>query len=292
MRTTAGGAAGRYDRAFDGALHGALAVHRRGSWPSAPYRWAELAAHPPLRLELLARNHPGVDDRWLAAHLVEEVERRLAGDAGVAQARELADLAVRLAAVDDAADPGADHAPETNTPKDHDLAARAWRARADAQRLAGELAAAEASLLRARHHLERGGGAPLEDGLYHESRGRLLAARGRRGPAVLALRRAARLMRSVGERRAEGRVRLVAGLLLARDPAPRRWEALVELTEGLRRMDGDGTPPELARLARRRLARLNREMPCVPLLPAAPPTGRAATRSSAPFPAAGSPPAR
>lgn len=291
MRGTAGGAAGRYDRAFDRALHGALAVHRRSSPPAAPYRRAELAAHPPPRLELLARNHPGVDDRWLAARLVEEVERRLAGGTGAAEARELADLAVRLAAVDDAADPWADDAPETRDPEDQHLAARAWRARADVQRRAGALAAAEASLCRARHHLERGGGEPLEDGLYHEARGRLLAARGHRGPAVLALRRAARLMRGVGERRAEGRVRLAAGLLLAQGPAPRRWEALVELTEGLRRLDGGGAP-QLARLARRCLARLNREMPWVPLLPAAPPAGRAATRSSAPRPAAGSPPAR
>lgn len=268
---------GRYDTAFDRALRRVLEVGRLRRQATGD-RWSRLAGQPPARLELLARNLPAVDGHRLAARLLAELEQQPTGGTP-AEARELAALAVRLAG---------DH---VCGDADDDLAARAWRARADAQRRAGELAAAETSLRRARRHLDLCDGAPREEGLFHEARGRLLAARGHLHPAVLALRRAARLLRSVGERRSEARARVLAGLLLARHPVPRRCQAQVELHEGLRHLDEDAEPV-LAGAARRCLAALNRATPSLPPPAAARRSGRAASRSSAARPAAGSPPAR
>lgn len=255
--------AGIYEEAFRRAVAGVVAEQLRISDERAAAARAatRLLRHEPRRRELLLRNHPGFGGWWLAATLADEAERRTRGAerpgprAGGGTAVELATLATEVAAaLDD----------EPAAALIEDVTARSWRTLADAQRAAGDLDAAADSLARARRHLRRGTGEPLERAALLESSGLLLAARGRRRARTL-LAAAAAVYARLEEPHLEGRARIALGLL---EGEPRL--AAVQLRRGLERV-ASGAEPELAARGRRRLAELRLEpMPLTrpPLHPA------------------------
>ncbi len=243
--------AGIYERAFQRALQGAVALQRQVENQRAAARRAAgaLLHRAPEHRGLLLRNHPAYGGWWLAALLADEAETR--HGAGGEPDVGLATLATEAAS---ALDGGAPEAALVA-----DVTARSWRVLADAQRGAGDLAAAAESLARARSHLRRGTREPLERAALLESSGLLLAARGRRR-ARACLAAAAKLYARLEERHLEGRSRLSLGLLDGlSDDEPR--QAAAELRRGLDRLDA-GAEPDLAARARRRLAELRaRPMP-------------------------------
>ena len=239
-----------YDDAFRRAIAGAVAAQPRieGQRAAAGRAAAHLLHHEPRRRDLLLRNHPGFGGWWLAALLADEAElcnrargRHATPATAGGSAVELATLATEVAArLDD----------EPAAALVEDVTARSWRALADAQRAAGDLEAAADSLARARRHLRRGTGEPLERAALLESTGLLLAARGRhRARTLLAV--AAAVYARLAEVHLEGRARLALGLL---EEEPR--EAAVELRRGLECLESDAEP-ELAARGRRRLAELS-----------------------------------
>jgi len=260
---------GLYDDAFRRAIAGAVAAQPRieGQRAAAGRAAASLLHHEPRRRDLLLRNHPGFGGWWLAALLADEAEQcnRARGRSATpatagGSAVELATLATEVAGRLDG-EPAA---------LIEDVTARSWRALADARRAGGDLEAAADALARARRHLRRGTGEPLERAALLESTGLLLAARGRhRARTLLAL--AAAVYARLEEVHLEGRVRLALGLL---EEEPRR--AAMELRRGLDRLESDAEP-ELAARGRRRLAEL---LPC--RLPPSPPPVHPALRPALP----------
>ncbi len=174
---------------------------------------------------MLLHNHPrygttGYGGWRLASVLVDEVEGGSWGTPGQAQGETLAER-IRLAELAAGLVPEASSdADDADGPLAADTAARVWRVLGDLQRRGGDLDAAGRSLARARRHLRRGSGDPLERAALLEASGRLLSARGRpRARACLA--GAAKLYTQLAETDGEARCRVSLALhVLGSGPRP------------------------------------------------------------------------
>lgn len=266
----------RYAAAFARARDQALGHHRKIAAARAAAQAAarQLLAEPAERREMLLHNHPRFGAThcggWrLASVLVDEVEGGSWGTPGqtphepphetLAERTRLAELASGLVPE------GSPDADDADGPLAADTAARVWRVLGDLQRRGGDLDAAGLSLARARRHLRRGSGDPLERAALLEASGRLLSARGRRR-AWACLAGAAKLYTQLAETDGEARCRVSLALhVLGSGPQPpgapsephspspgEIREAVDELLFGLDLLDPDAEP-ELFEAALRRL---------------------------------------
>jgi|GEM_PF-5343169 len=262
----------RYAAAFARARDTALDHHRELAEARSAIQEAarQLLGEPAERREMLLRNHPRFGDTrcggWrLAAALIDEVEAR--DGEGLERSTRLAELAAGLA--QRAVGTGTGTATGTGDAAGGrlaaDTAARAWRVLGDLQRRQSDLAAASESVARARRHLRRGSGDPLERAALLEATGRVLSARGRRRARAF-LAGAAKLYAQLAETDGEARSRVCLALDVlggspqspggspqpdALAPAEIR-QAVDELRFGLDLLDLD-SEPELSDAGQRRL---------------------------------------
>lgn len=192
--------------------------------------YPRLIGRSPAHLRLLLCNLPLDRALSLVVLLVEEAQRRAFDAPG--DALEHALLAARVAER-----LSHRHCGECLV---EELSARVWACVGTARRRTGEPGAAAEAFRRARAHLARGCGEPLEEALVMEQQAAFDATRRRWIEAARSLAQAAVRFRRVGDRHLEARVRIKQGVLeLLRD---RRRAAMEPLTRGLDELEGEREP--------------------------------------------------
>ncbi|HEV2855277.1 MAG TPA: hypothetical protein VHC97_20955 [Thermoanaerobaculia bacterium] len=184
-----------YDGIFDRIAPGVDEARKRlaAERKDAVARWQALEGHPQTRRLVRVRNDRRFQT-WGFHQFLLKRSRHLA-DTHPREALEMADLALAVAK---ALSP-AEHGEERIA----DLRAAAWTAIADARNRLGDSDSAWDALHCAEEALEEGSGDPLDKAELEQLRARFLKALGQDEEAERAARRAAYLLRRVGDRRPE-----------------------------------------------------------------------------------------
>lgn len=184
-----------YDGIFERLAAGVDETRKRliAERKDAIARWQALEGHPQTRRLVRVRNDRRFQT-WGFHQFLLKRSRHLA-DAHPREALEMADLALAVA---NALSP-AEHGEERTA----DLRAAAWTAIADARTRLGDSDGAWEALHCAEEALEEGSGDPLDKAELEQLRAHLLKAQGQDEEADRATRRAANLLRRVGDRRPE-----------------------------------------------------------------------------------------
>jgi ElaB/YqjD/DUF883 family membrane-anchored ribosome-binding protein len=184
-----------YDGIFDKITTGIDEARKRmaAERKDAIARWQALEGHPQARRLVRVRNDRRFQT-WGFHQFLLKRSRHLAED-HPREALEMADLALAVAR---ALSP-AEHGEERTA----DLRAAAWMALAEARNHLGDSDGAWDALHCAEEALEDGSGDPLDKAELEQLRARLLKAEGKDEEAVRAERRAANLLRRVGDRLTE-----------------------------------------------------------------------------------------
>lgn len=184
-----------YDGIFDRIAAGVDETRKRliAERKDAVARWQALEGHPQARRLVRVRNDRRFQT-WGFHQFLLRRSRHLAEDHPV-EALEMADLALAVAK---ALSP-AKHGEEWTA----DLRTGAWIAIADARNRLGDADSAWDALHCAEEALEEGTGDPLDKAELEQLRARLLEAEGKDEEADRATRRAANLLRKIGDRHIE-----------------------------------------------------------------------------------------
>ncbi len=206
----------------------AAAVDRERA--EAPALLQELERRPPARQRLLVQNRRRFHTWGLVEHLLEESYRARFDDPE--RSRHLAELGLAAA---ESLDPDRYAA----APRE-DLQARAWAFLGNARRLLADLQGAWEALDRARSHLDRGTGNPLERARLLRIEAALASDRGDFVRAAQLLERVIARYDRARERHLAGRTRINQGLY--RGYAGDFSGAIRRIREGLRDIDGEREP--------------------------------------------------
>jgi tetratricopeptide (TPR) repeat protein len=193
-------------------------------------RLAELLEQPAERREMLLRNHPGFRTWGLLERLLDQVRERTFEDPAAAE--ELGKLALLLAGALDSGHYGEERL--------EDMRARAWSLLGNARRVRSDLRGAGEAFRRARAHLRRGTGDPLERVQWLDFRASLLRDQRRFEEAERLLLRALRIYRDFRETHRAGAVLVKLSTLHEHAGTPER--AIPLLHEALTLIDGGQEP--------------------------------------------------
>jgi len=184
-----------YDGIFDRIAAGVDETRKRliAERKDALARWQSLEGHPQTRRLVRVRNDRRYQT-WGFHQFLLKRSRHLAED-HPREALETADLALAVAK----ALAPSEHGEERTA----DLRAAAWIAIADARNRLGDADSAWDALHCAEEALEEGTGDPLDKAELEQLRARLLNAQGHDEEAKWATRKAANLLKRVGDRRIE-----------------------------------------------------------------------------------------
>jgi tetratricopeptide (TPR) repeat protein len=169
----------RYTAAFDSSLR----LYR----PTGLL--ADLESHPPLRQELLIRNHPRYWRRELCQELADHAQGYRFSD--TPSMRYFAGLAVLVSER---------FRPSRSARQDEDLRTRAWTELANALRASGELNAAEQAFVRAHFHIKASDAEPSLKARLLRQHASLLVAQRRLEAALPLLREATEIFRDLHDR--------------------------------------------------------------------------------------------
>lgn len=184
-----------YDGIFDRIAAGVDEARKRliAERKDAMARWQALEGHPQTRRLVRVRNDRRFQT-WGFHQFLLKRSRHLA-EAHPSEALEMADLALAVAKALSPAEYGEE--------RTADLRAAAWTAIADARNRLGDSDSAWDALHCAEEALEEGTGDPLDKAELEQLRARLLKAEGKDEEAGRAERRAANLLRRIGDRRTD-----------------------------------------------------------------------------------------